>query len=236
MNIFTTDNTDTRHNYAGETLATVEHDGFTFTLKLEHDSDHGAPWKEECGHGPVTEEWRTAKVSGYVWKNPGEVLLSGDYFTNRNGAHVVAYDMQEAVRIARRDGWGFMPGSIETDEMASGQYQARGLGLTAYGDDINAAISALHAAHKATFPSERAYAAAAARADFDRLKAWCDYDWCYVGAIVTVERKGIELARASLWGIESDAGEYFLEVGNELAEQALEEARNMIADLVEGAA
>jgi len=235
MDIFTTDNCTTGYNYAGETLATVDHDGFTFTLSLEADHDHGAPWDEECGHGPVTD-WATRD------KLPGELILNDD------GRSKQFYDFAEACRIARRDDWGYMPYRIDIapDESQREAYTACGghahaidkrTGETVFSaydpGNFNRAISDVYAQHRATYPSARAYAAAAARADFDNFKAWCDDEWSYVGAIVTVKRNGIELATASLWGIESTAGDYFCEVGNELAEQALEEARAAIEALVE---
>jgi hypothetical protein len=55
----------------------------------------------------------------------------------------------------------------------------------------------------------------------------CDYGsgWEYVHFIVTAWRAGVELASASLSGIESDAGEdYFTEVACELASEAVAEA------------
>lgn len=234
--IFNTDNCDTGYNYAGETLATVDHDGFTFTLSLEHDSDHGAPWDEECGHGPVSD-WTTRD------KLPGELVLNDDGRSKRY------YDFAEACRIARRDGWGYMPHRIDIapDDETRAPYTSCGgtanaidkrtgeTVFTAYdANNFNRAIESVYAQHRATYPSARAYAAAAARADYEHLRDWCDNEWSYVGAIVTVERNGIELASASLWGIESTAGDYFCTVGNELASEALEQARDAIAALVEG--
>jgi hypothetical protein len=61
----------------------------------------------------------------------------------------------------------------------------------------------------------------AALADYNRLRAWCNDDWCYVGVIVAPicpccdEVKDDEAQ--SLWAIESDAGEYLFEVAQELA-------------------
>jgi len=228
--IFNTDNCDTGYNYAGETLATVEHDGFTFTLSLEHDSDHGAPWDKECGHGPVTD-WIARE------KLPGELVLNDDGRSKRY------YDFAEACRIARRDGWGapMYKQSIEHGAPTGGLVRLCsqwfiGTELHTHESDWTDEIDltdyiAAHEAMRASYPSARAYAAAAARADYDHLRDWCDWcddKWSYVGAVVTVSRNGIELASASLWGIESTAGAYFCEVGNELAGEALAEA------LVEG--
>lgn len=77
----------------------------------------------------------------------------------------------------------------------------------------------------------------AAQADFQRLKDWCDDSWCYVGVAVTVWRNGIQLTGTygnALWGIESDAGAYLAQVADELAGPALEEAKQALADLIEG--
>lgn len=63
----------------------------------------------------------------------------------------------------------------------------------------------------------------AALADFDRLRAWCNDDWCYVGVIVAPVCPCCDEVKEddaqSLWGIESDAGEYLFEVAQELAEE-----------------
>lgn len=61
----------------------------------------------------------------------------------------------------------------------------------------------------------RAYRARAAMADYDRLRQWCNDVWSYVGIIVTAD----DGRSASLWGIESDAGEYLVEVANELIDE-----------------
>lgn len=71
-------------------------------------------------------------------------------------------------------------------------------------------------------------AARAAMADFDRLRRWCSDDWQYVGVIVTcLDLPGNP--EASLWGIESDAGEYLAEVARDLADELIETAAREIA-------
>lgn len=79
--------------------------------------------------------------------------------------------------------------------------------------------------------SAGAYAYRAARADFDRLKAWCDDQWGWIGVVVVVKRQGVELGRAGLWGIEDDAGGYLVEVANNLIDEAMDEARAKLAAL-----
>lgn len=66
---------------------------YTFAVKTVCDSDHGAPWEEEDGHGPVSDWERRDKL-------PGELILNEDRGMKR------FYDFAEACRIARRDSWG----------------------------------------------------------------------------------------------------------------------------------
>lgn len=66
----------------------------------------------------------------------------------------------------------------------------------------------------------RAKAAKAALADFNRLRRWCSEDWYYVGVIVSPLCSCCgtpdEGRSASLWGIESDCGDYLKEVARNL--------------------
>ena len=193
-------------------MDTFEHNGNTFCVEIEPDDFQGPPWEREDGHVPVREVSRN--YYGRTRKAPGEMLL-GDY---------LVYDYAEACRIARRDGWGCLPGELHTREMVDGSWIARAGDLEAHGTDANEAIRALYDAYRATFPSDRAYAAAAAMSDFKRLDAWCRDVWCYVGVVVTLcDENGdpVDGMDASLWGIESDAGDYLDEVARELAEEII---------------
>lgn len=66
-------------------------------------------------------------------------------------------------------------------------------------------------------------AAKAALADFKRIRDWCNDKWQYVG--VVVERIGGAFGDycgpddGSLWGIESDSGDYMTEVALDLADE-----------------
>lgn len=203
-----------------------EHAGRTFRAVVLPDYDHGAPWDNEDGHGPVTDWERRAKL-------PGELVLSGD---GRGGLGTDSarrfYDFAEAVRIAKRDSWGFMPGpvTIETEDAGRAPYEKRpgrascdAAGLSFHdSEDVNRAVARLYAAFRETMtPGE--YAARAARRDFERLRDWCNDSWCYVGVSVAPLCKCCgepdEAKAESLWGIESDAGEYLRETARELAEQ-----------------
>ena len=82
------------HAYIDEAV-TIERDGFTLTAKIHHDDTQDAPWDAEDGHGPVSD-WRSDR-----WrKAPGERVLVREWRAAR------FYDFAEAVKIARRDGWG----------------------------------------------------------------------------------------------------------------------------------
>ncbi len=72
-------------------------------------------------------------------------------------------------------------------------------------------------------------AARAVEADYERLRRWCADDWAYVGVVLTVSKGGVELSNhaSSLWGIESDAGDYLAEVANELLAEAVEQGREL---------
>ena len=76
----------------GETLDLG--DGLTARVTLSPDENMGPPWKEEDGHGPVTERRNREE------KRAGERILRGDRWG------VLCYDWQGAMQQARRDGWG----------------------------------------------------------------------------------------------------------------------------------
>ena len=71
-----------------------DHNGVTITVKWWLDHDFGPPWKNDDGHGPVSDWVRNRK------KRPGERVLSSDHGSK------LYYDFKEAVKIAKRDGWG----------------------------------------------------------------------------------------------------------------------------------
>lgn len=180
-----------------------EHDGNRFRVYLRADDTHGAPWNEEDGHGPVSD-WRSRGCNGHYAKSPGERLL----FCTRT--HAMFYDFAEAIRIAHRDGWGFMPLPLTTVSDASGHTVSAGPFKAHHPTDINAATREVYAQHRATFPTIRAYRAAAEEADFKRMQDWCDEVWIYIGVIVELVNADDEPMgySESLWGIESDADEY----------------------------
>jgi hypothetical protein len=66
---------------------------WTVQIILEQDDAQGKPWKEECGHGDVSEWVRRDK-------KPGERLL----YSDRGGK--LFYDFAGAIETAKREQWG----------------------------------------------------------------------------------------------------------------------------------
>lgn len=208
----------TEHFYDGETFE-FEFDGVAYVATVTRDSVGGAPWDEEDGHGDVSD-WTTRD------KLPGELVLNEDRDRKR------FYDFAGACRTARRDGWGFLPGKLKYEKRADCWHAwCEGFdGKEHISTDVNRAVSAVYEEHRATMTA-RQYAAGAAMADFNRLRAWCNDEWFYVG--VTVRRAdACECSgdSESLWGIESDAGEYIRQVAEELAEELAEQLAEQRAD------
>lgn len=77
------------------------------------------------------------------------------------------------------------------------------------------------------------------------IKAWRSDQWSYVGLVVTVSRCGVELASASLWGMEygslpgvdafvnplSDSDTHGIETIADLTGDAIAQAREKLAEL-----
>ena len=77
----------------------TRYDGWYVEFESEYDQDHGEPWKNECGHGPVTDWVRRDKHSG-------ERVLCSDCSAK------CYYDFAEAMKIAKHDGWGLNLGEL----------------------------------------------------------------------------------------------------------------------------
>lgn len=73
-------------------------------------------------------------------------------------------------------------------------------------------------------PSAREVTAEAVRLDAERMRAWINDEWSWVGVVVTLlDVEGAEThEHESMWGIESDSPDYHEEVARELAEQIAE--------------
>ena len=119
--------------------------GCTLNVRTEYDDTMGQPWEEHDGHGPVSE--LTTRD-----KRAGERVLCTDRSSKRY------YDFAEAMRIARRDGWGLTKEKLAALE--------RGMGRKATKGEIFAA---------------------AVESDFEHLRSWCADEWHWIGVIVTLE-------------------------------------------------
>lgn len=92
---------------------TIEHKGVTVLIEYFYDSDRGAPWKEEDGHGVIRD---TRAYYGWPDKKPGEIIIHqdrGDYWL---------YDIQATTEIAKRDGWGVA--AVDAAGLTKGQITA----------------------------------------------------------------------------------------------------------------
>lgn len=96
--------------YPGESWE-VEADGVVYSVTIDSDVWDEKPWEESDGHGPVYGPERREK-------RPYELMLTERDGGGRLGFHYF-YDFAEAVKIARREGWGYSPG--ETKDMKPGQ-------------------------------------------------------------------------------------------------------------------
>lgn len=70
-----------------------------------------------------------------------------------------------------------------------------------------------------------------------KIKQWKNGEWFFVGVVLSVSKNGIEIEdhAASLWGIECNynktANRYLSEVVQELEGEAIESAKNRVAEI-----
>ena len=182
---------------------TITINGRSYTVEIESDYDQTAPWDNEDGHGPVSDWTRSAK-------EPGQMVLNEDHGSYRY------YDFAEACRIAKRDGWGWIPEPVRVERPIGYRLPTYRCGdFKIVADDQNEAYAAIYA-HFRESMSAKEYAAKAAMADYERLRGWCYDEWNYVAVVVTDDETG---EFESLCGIESDCDDYLAEVAQELAEE-----------------
>lgn len=163
--------------------------GLRAVIEIERDDDQGPPWKEQDGHGPVSD-WRRKDCAGYYAKKPGERLLHED----DRGWAARFYDWQEAMNIARRDGWGL------TDEAKTELALGKPVGTLTRGEICAAAVGR----------------------DFERLRGWCKGDWQWVFVSVSLQdADGEEIDRDALGGVESD-GDYWREIASAMVNTLLD--------------
>jgi hypothetical protein len=181
---------------------TITIDGREYEVTIKSDYDHDAPWIEECGHGPVTD-WTRRR------KGPSELVLC------ENRGEKRFYNFAEACRIARRDGWGWIPERVRVEKPIGYRLPTYRCGdFAIVSDDAKEAYAAIYA-HFREGKSAKEYAALAAQADYEHLRRWCDGYWQYVGVCVS-DGDG---RQASCWGIADTDAEDLEEVARELAEE-----------------
>lgn len=180
----------------------LELDGLKFDVERFYDHTSGAPWDEAEGHGPVSE-WTVRD------KRPGERVLSSDRSFYRY------YDIAEATRIAKRDGWGL-------------------------GDEARQALTK----QLGRQPTQGQITAEAVQRDYAYLRGWCNNDWHYCGLVVSLlDINGDQTHTSeSLWGVEDGFAvrddSWIEEAATELAQQISKQvgSANDVTHLVENTA
>lgn len=163
--------------------------GLTFSVTIHADDDNEAPWSREDGHGPV----RVSRRESYFVRYGVGDKRPGERALATDRGRAFLYDWQGAMKQARAEGWGLAPEELAKMTARIGREPTRG-----------------------------EVCEAAVRADFNRLRGWLHDEWYYCGVVVTlrdVDGDDVDGETESLWGIESDAGDYLAEVASELAEE-----------------
>jgi len=195
----------------------IEKGGYRFRVNIEDDDTFDAPWERDDGHGPVSD-WTSRD------KLPGERVLNTDHGRKRY------YDVAEATRIAKRDGWGLSDKAKA--ELLKRLCERRIVRKSSYRvidgircADVQMATVYLRDPEKPLTRGE--ITAEAVRLDYEYLRRWCNDDWRYVGVIVThlpdnMDDDEVEIDyRFALWGIESDADDYIEETAHELIDECI---------------
>lgn len=174
-----------------------EHKGYTFEVEYQRDDCMSEPWKEHDGHG-VVSEWTSRE------KKPGERVLVQD----SHGRAKRYYDVKASIAIARKDQWGPVHCAL-CDSSEHGPYSQE------YGPHAND--------HNFKPESPGQTAARAVEKDYEYLRAWCNDEWEWTYAVVTLIEDGEKNpdASESIGGIDGDhdGGKYLTEVAYELADE-----------------
>lgn len=207
---------------------TIDGHTYRFRVNVEND-DKGAPWDEEAGHGPVSD-WTTRD------KRPGERVLSSDHGSKR------FYDVAEANRIAKREGWGLSEAQRQAliARLAKDRVVRRPVGEATVSHRFGGLmLEHRRATETVTVPgrdpnkplSEGEVRAEAVRLDFEHLRRWAADQWNWVGVVVTLLGDDEDLDGLvandyghALWGIESDGDAYLEGMAIELMTEAATEA------------
>ncbi|MCW0163722.1 hypothetical protein OIV56_13400 [Burkholderia pseudomallei] len=202
---------------------TIDGTTYRFRINVENDDGKGAPWDEEDGHGPVSD-WTTRD------KRPSEWVLSSDHGSKR------FYDVAEANRIAKRDGWGLSDAQRQAliARLAKDRVVRRPVGKATVTHRFGGLMQEHRCAMETVSVSGRdpskpltegEVRAEAVRLDFEHLRRWAADQWNWVGVVVTLLDDLVANAYGhALWGIESDGDAYLETVATELMTEAAHEA------------
>lgn len=124
----------------------------------------------------------------------------------------------------REDGHGPVTDWVSRDKLPGELVLCRDRRVNRFYDYAEACCIALRegwGVQDPTGKTKRQIAAQAAREDFERLRAWCDNEWSYVGVEVTPypTDDNPEPHSVSLWGIESDNEDYLAQIVVELIDE-----------------
>ena len=125
---------------------TILHQGRLIKVEFWYDSSMGPPWQEHDGNGPVRDTRRKSP------KGSGERLLSDNF----------AYDWQEAIKIAKREGWGL---------------------------DIKDFTSLMCSLRRV--PTKGQVAECAVERDYRLLRGWLNDEWHWAGVTVEDVETGV---------------------------------------------
>jgi len=208
---------------------TIEGRTYRVRINVQDDTDMGAPWEEHDGHGPVSD-WTTRE------KHPGERLLNSDRGSKRY------YDVAEANRIAKRDGWGLTEEhkAALIARLVKPRVVRRPVGKATVTHRFGGLKQDHHrATETVTIPgrdpnkplTSGEIRAEAVRRDFEHLRGWATDQWHWVGVIVTLlgddedmdDLIAVDYTHA-LWGVEDSDPSYVREVADDLIDNVVRSA------------
>lgn len=189
---------------------TFELHGLTFAAYTTPDDSHGRPWVESDCYGIVREATGENYANVRPLKSPGERFLKWE---RRWG---LAYDWQGTMKKARAEGWGLgaearaalIERNANRDALAAARREQE---ATPPHGRPSAHIRAAELVPQFTRePTRGEIVAESVRLDFERLRAWANGEWHYVGVIVELlDTEGNGTGEdESLWAIESDCADY----------------------------
>lgn len=202
---------------------TFTHNNRKFLARVYADHDMGRPWEEHDGHGDIRQGY--TGFTGYAEKRAGEVVI-GEVSFSHSRRTVWLYDVAATIKRAHKEGWGLAGHhEIALEEK---------LGRTPTKREIVAEAVRLDMERMSAWLNDRwtwcgvsvvempDYSKAIeALENFDHeVTDGNDWQTEAVEALRQLEsREPDEEYANALWGIESDAGDYFMEVATELADQ-----------------